>query len=68
MPTEAPVADWVTIPDLHRDPFPIYERLRAEGGVQLNTQLSHQGGRTSRQSDHEGRDRAFRPSKRVRRV
>lgn len=33
MPTEAPVADWVTIPDLHRDPFPIYERLRAEGGV-----------------------------------
>ena len=30
---EAPVADWVTIPDLHRDPFPIYERLRAEGGV-----------------------------------
>lgn len=30
---EAPVADWVTIPDLNRDPFPIYERLRAEGGV-----------------------------------
>ncbi len=30
---EAPVADWVTIPDLYRDPFPIYERLRAEGGV-----------------------------------
>jgi cytochrome P450/flavodoxin len=30
---DAPVADWVTIPDLHRDPFPIYERLRAEGGV-----------------------------------
>lgn len=30
---EAPVADWVTIPDLDRDPFPIYERLRAEGGV-----------------------------------
>lgn len=29
----APVADWVTIPDLYRDPFPIYERLRAEGGV-----------------------------------
>ncbi|UOR00545.1 cytochrome P450 [Leucobacter allii] len=29
----APVADWVTIPDLVRDPFPIYERLRAEGGV-----------------------------------
>ena len=30
---EAPVADWVTIPDLYRDPFPIYERMRAEGGV-----------------------------------
>lgn len=30
---EAPVADWVTIPDLYRDPFPIYERLRDEGGV-----------------------------------
>lgn len=30
---EAPVADWVTIPDLYRDPFPTYERLRAEGGV-----------------------------------
>lgn len=30
---QAPVADWVTIPDLYRDPFPIYERLRAEGGV-----------------------------------
>jgi cytochrome P450/flavodoxin len=29
----APVADWVTIPDLYRDPFPIFERLRAEGGV-----------------------------------
>lgn len=29
----APVADWVTIPELHRDPYPIYERLRAEGGV-----------------------------------
>lgn len=29
----APVADWVTIPELHRDPFPIYERLRSEGGV-----------------------------------
>ncbi|RWZ52678.1 cytochrome P450 [Labedella phragmitis] len=29
----APVADWVTIPDLYRDPFPIYDRLRAEGGV-----------------------------------
>ncbi|MFT4219893.1 MAG: cytochrome P450 [Microbacterium sp.] len=31
--TPAPVADWVTIPELYRDPFPIYERLRAEGGV-----------------------------------
>ncbi|MFV0433478.1 MAG: cytochrome P450 [Leucobacter sp.] len=30
---EAPVADWVTISELYRDPFPIYERLRAEGGV-----------------------------------
>lgn len=29
----APVADWVTIADLYRDPFPIYDRLRAEGGV-----------------------------------
>ncbi|MFC7432052.1 cytochrome P450 [Agrococcus sp. GCM10030264] len=27
------MADWVEIPDLYRDPFPIYERLRAEGGV-----------------------------------
>jgi len=27
------MADWVTIPELYRDPFPIYERLRAEGGV-----------------------------------
>ena len=33
MSTDAPVADWVTIRDLYRDPFPIYERLRAEGGV-----------------------------------
>jgi cytochrome P450/NADPH-dependent glutamate synthase beta subunit-like oxidoreductase/flavodoxin len=31
--TAAPVADWVTIPELYDDPFPIYERLRAEGGV-----------------------------------
>ncbi|RAC08489.1 cytochrome P450, partial [Burkholderia multivorans] len=30
---QVPVADWVTIPDLYADPFPIYERLRAEGGV-----------------------------------
>ena len=29
----APVADWVRIPDLYENPFPIYERLRAEGGV-----------------------------------
>src|SRR5699024_4865675 len=30
---QAPVADWVTIPELYKDPFPIFERLRAEGGV-----------------------------------
>ncbi|MGO3153885.1 MAG: cytochrome P450 [Galactobacter sp.] len=30
---QAPVADWVTIDELYRDPFPIFERLRAEGGV-----------------------------------
>lgn len=30
---EAPVADWVRIPDLYADPFPIYQRLRREGGV-----------------------------------
>ncbi|WP_417217880.1 cytochrome P450 [Arthrobacter sp.] len=30
---EAPVADWVTIDDLYRDPFPIYQRLRAEAPV-----------------------------------
>ena len=29
----APVADWVTIPELYTDPFPSFERLRAEGGV-----------------------------------
>ena len=29
----APVADWVQIPALYRDPFPIFKRLRAEGGV-----------------------------------
>ncbi|WFP16466.1 cytochrome P450 [Citricoccus muralis] len=29
----APVADWVSIPQLYRDPFPTFERLRAEGGV-----------------------------------
>ncbi|MCU1480401.1 MAG: cytochrome [Subtercola sp.] len=33
MTIRPPVADWVTIPDLYRDPFPIYDRLRAEGGV-----------------------------------
>jgi cytochrome P450/flavodoxin len=33
MSRPAPVADWVTIPDLYRDPFPIYDQLRAEGGV-----------------------------------
>src|SRR5690625_7907193 len=30
---QAPVADSVTIPELYRDPFPIFQRLRAEGGV-----------------------------------
>lgn len=30
---EAPVADWVTIPDLYRNPFPIYRRLREEAPV-----------------------------------
>lgn len=29
----APVADWVTIEELYRDPFPTFERLRSEGGV-----------------------------------
>ena len=29
----APVADWITIPELYTDPFPSFERLRAEGGV-----------------------------------
>ncbi|MEJ1090863.1 cytochrome P450 [Microbacterium istanbulense] len=33
MSIEAPIADWVSIPDLYDDPFPIYDRLRAEGGV-----------------------------------
>ncbi|GAB3261298.1 cytochrome P450 family protein [Arthrobacter pigmenti] len=28
-----PVADWITIPDLYDDPFPIYRRLRAESPV-----------------------------------
>ncbi len=30
---EAPVADWVTIPDLYENPFPIYQRLREESPV-----------------------------------
>lgn len=30
---DAPVADWVRIADLYRDPFPIYRRLRAEAPV-----------------------------------
>lgn len=31
--TDAPVADWVTIEDLTRDPFPVYRRLRADTPV-----------------------------------
>jgi cytochrome P450 len=30
---EAPIADWVTIPDLYRNPFPIYQRMREEAPV-----------------------------------
>lgn len=30
---EAPVADWVSIPDLYADPFPIYRRMREESPV-----------------------------------
>ncbi|MGC2942163.1 cytochrome P450 [Brevibacterium sp. FAM 24638] len=30
---DAPVADWVRIAELYENPFPTYERLRAEGGV-----------------------------------
>ena len=30
---EAPVADWVEIPELYRDPFPIYRQLREEAPV-----------------------------------
>ena len=30
---EAPTADWVRIDELMNDPFPSFERLRAEGGV-----------------------------------
>ena len=29
----APIADWVTIPDLYADPFPIYQRMRSESPV-----------------------------------
>ncbi|ODC02294.1 monooxygenase [Terasakiispira papahanaumokuakeensis] len=29
----APVADWIDIKTLYHDPYPIYERLRREGGV-----------------------------------
>jgi cytochrome P450 len=29
----APTADWVTIADLHADPFPIYRRMREEASV-----------------------------------
>ena len=28
-----PTADWVTIPDLYRNPYPIYQKLRAESPV-----------------------------------
>ncbi len=31
--TSAPVADWVRIEDLYRDPFPLYRRLRATAPV-----------------------------------
>ena len=30
---EAPVADWVEIPELYRNPFPIYQKLREEAPV-----------------------------------
>jgi len=30
---QAPTADWVNIPDLYRDPFPIYQKLREEAPV-----------------------------------
>ncbi|WP_125611959.1 cytochrome P450 [Specibacter cremeus] len=32
-PRAVPVADWVTIDDLFRDPFPIYRRMREEAPV-----------------------------------
>ena len=28
-----PTADWVTIPDLYRNPYPIYQKLREESPV-----------------------------------
>ncbi|PXY18807.1 cytochrome P450 [Prauserella muralis] len=28
-----PAADWVTIPDLYEDPYPIYQRLRAQAPI-----------------------------------
>lgn len=30
---DAPVADWVTIPDLHDNPFPIYRKMREESPI-----------------------------------
>ena len=30
---EAPVADWITIPDLYLNPFPLYRRMREEAPV-----------------------------------
>lgn len=32
-PRSIPSADWVTIPDLYADPYPIYRRLRAEAPI-----------------------------------
>ncbi|MBE1525118.1 cytochrome P450 [Nesterenkonia lutea] len=32
-PRAVPDAAWVTIPDLHRDPFPIYQQMRREAPV-----------------------------------
>ena len=37
---EAPVADWVTIPDLYENPFPIYQRLREESPVHWVPELN----------------------------
>lgn len=36
----APIADWVEIAELYRDPFPIYRRLREEGGVHWVPQVN----------------------------